>query len=117
MIEHSGREKTGIPRFRVSFFKGVIMRRVTASRQVLAIQDWLTGRVAFYLERSVAEIDPAVALAEFGIDSVSALALCGDVEDEWNLEVDATMVFDYPTVKDIALYLDAELAARVPLAA
>lgn len=72
------------------------------------IQDWLVERVADYTERAPHQIDPAVPLAELGLDSVSAVNLCGEIEDEWSLDVDPTLVFDYPTIAAIAAHIAAE---------
>ncbi|MFG3618301.1 acyl carrier protein [Nocardia sp. NPDC047654] len=72
------------------------------------IQDWLVERVADYTERKPHEVDPVVPLAELGMDSVSAVSLCGEIEDRWSLEVDPVLVFEYPTIADIAAYLAAE---------
>lgn len=72
------------------------------------IQDWLVERVAAYTERAPHEVDPVVPLAELGMDSVSAVSLCGEIEDRWSLEVDPVLVFEYPTIADIAAYLAAE---------
>ncbi|BDT92324.1 MULTISPECIES: acyl carrier protein [Nocardia] len=72
------------------------------------IQDWLVERVADYTERAPREVDPVVPLAELGLDSVSAVTLCGEIEDRWSLEVDPVLVFEYPTIADIAAYLAAE---------
>ncbi|MEU1545244.1 MULTISPECIES: acyl carrier protein [Nocardia] len=72
------------------------------------IQDWLVERVADYTERAPHEVDPVVPLAELGMDSVSAVSLCGEIEDRWSLEVDPVLVFEYPTIADIAAYLAAE---------
>jgi acyl carrier protein len=74
------------------------------------IQDWLVERVADYTERAPHEVDPVVPLAELGMDSVSAVSLCGEIEDRWSLEVDPVLVFEYPTIADIAAYLAAEFA-------
>ncbi|WP_327115090.1 acyl carrier protein [Nocardia sp. NBC_01730] len=74
------------------------------------IQGWLVGRVADYTERAPHQVDPAVPLAELGLDSVSAVNLCGEIEDRWSLDIDPTQVFDYPTIVDIAGYLAAESA-------
>ncbi|MEU4345618.1 acyl carrier protein [Nocardia sp. NPDC023852] len=41
---------------------------------------------------------------------MSALNLCGEIEDRWSLDIDPTLVFDYPTIVDIAGYLAAESA-------
>ncbi|MFI9412899.1 acyl carrier protein [Nocardia gamkensis] len=73
-----------------------------------AIQDWLVERVADYTERAPHQVDPVVPLAELGMDSVSAVSLCGEIEDRWSLEVDPVLVFEYPTIADIAAYLAAE---------
>ncbi|WP_063049915.1 acyl carrier protein [Nocardia arthritidis] len=79
----------------------------TISRST-TIQDWLVERVADYTERAPHEVDPVVPLAELGLDSVSAVSLCGEIEDRWSLEVDPVLVFEYPTIADIAAYIDAE---------
>ncbi|MBF6078063.1 acyl carrier protein [Nocardia beijingensis] len=72
------------------------------------IQDWLVRRVADYTERAPHEVDPLVPLAELGLDSVSAVGLCGEIEERWSLEADPTLVFEYPTIAEIAAYIAAE---------
>ncbi|MFC9664216.1 MULTISPECIES: acyl carrier protein [unclassified Nocardia] len=73
-------------------------------------QDWLIERVADYTERAPHQVDPTIPLAELGMDSVSAVALCGEIEDRWMLDIDPTLVFEYPTIAAIATYLTAEIA-------
>ena len=75
-----------------------------------SIERWVIERVAFYLDCSLRDIDPSVPLAETGIDSASAIGLCGDVEDHWQIDADPTLVFDYPTISDIAAFIAGELA-------
>ncbi|MER5210220.1 acyl carrier protein [Streptomyces sp. NPDC002838] len=75
-----------------------------------AIRRWLVDRVAYYLERTTAEIDEGTELAEMGLDSVYALTLCGDVEDRFGLVVEPTMAWDHPTIDAITAHLAAELA-------
>ena len=81
-------------------------------QQTAEIRSWLLERLAYYLERPVDEIDPTAPLAESGISSVSAVSLVGDVEDRFEINVDPTMVFDYPTVAEIAAFIWTETAAR-----
>ena len=81
-------------------------------QQTAEIRQWLIERIAFYLERPADDIDPTVPLAEAGIDSVSATSLCGDVEDRFEINADPTMVFDYPTVADIAAFIHSETSGR-----
>ncbi|MFG2822960.1 acyl carrier protein [Kitasatospora sp. NPDC048365] len=69
------------------------------------IRGWLVERVGYYLQRPAEEIDPAVALTEYGLDSVYAFALCGDIEDTLRLSVDPTLVWDVNTVDALAEHL------------
>jgi acyl carrier protein len=73
---------------------------------------WLTSRVAWHLEVPTHAIDPAVPLAEMGVDSVRALGLVGDVEAHWDIEVDPTLVFDYPTLAHIADFICESVEPR-----
>ena len=82
----------------------------TTAHPSTGIQDWLVERVADYTDRAPHQVDPSIPLAELGMDSVSAVSLCGEIEDRWNLEIDPTLVFDYPTIAAIAGYLADEFA-------
>lgn len=73
---------------------------------------WLTERLASYLEVSAAAIDPMRPLAEMGVDSVHAVSLVGDVEAHFDIDVDPTMIFDYPTLSHIAEYIGAAVAEQ-----
>ncbi|MER6977464.1 acyl carrier protein [Streptomyces carpinensis] len=74
-----------------------------------APHDWLLDRLSLYLRRAPDTIDPTVPLAEYGMDSVSALSLCGDLEDEFGLDVEPTLLWDHPTVASLTGYLCAVL--------
>ncbi|MEU1513054.1 acyl carrier protein [Streptomyces sp. NPDC005811] len=75
------------------------------------IRTWLVERIAYYLDRPADEIDPSGPLVEIGLDSVYALTLCGDVEDEFGILVEPTMAWDHPTVDALTAHL-AEQVAR-----
>ncbi len=75
------------------------------------LRAWVLARVAYYIEGDVADIDPDAKLVGYGLDSVYALSLCGDIEDEYGLEVDPTLAWDYPTVNAIARCLADRLGA------
>ena len=81
----------------------------TSDYQQLA--DWLTTRVAGYLNVAPETIDVDTPLADCGIDSVSGLALCADLQCEKGFDVDTTIIWDYATIDAIAAYLVAERAA------
>ncbi|MGC5225268.1 acyl carrier protein [Micromonospora sp. DT81.3] len=66
------------------------------------IEQWLTGRVIAYGKVTADKFTVDTPLSELGLDSVYALTLCGDIEDEFELEVDPTIVWDYPTIRELA---------------
>jgi aryl carrier-like protein len=74
------------------------------------LADWLTTKVAGYLNVSPNTIDIDTPLADFGIDSVMAMTLCADLHEE-GFPVDTTIVWDHPTINAIATYLITEGSA------
>lgn len=77
-----------------------------------ALAGWLVGHVAAYTRLSADEIDRAAPLTDYGLDSVAALSLCGDIEDEFDLVVEPTVAWDHPTVEALVAYLLAELGPQ-----
>ncbi|MFD5572531.1 acyl carrier protein [Streptomyces cadmiisoli] len=76
------------------------------------LEGWLTERVAFHLHRSPREIDPDTPLADYGIDSVAAISICGEIEEHFRLAVAPTVAYDYPTVHAIGGHLAELLRLR-----
>jgi acyl carrier protein len=72
------------------------------------LTDWLTIKVAGYLNVSSDTIDIDTPLADCGIDSLSAILLCVDLQCEKGFDVETTIVWDYVTIGGIAAYLTAE---------
>ncbi|GAA4085939.1 acyl carrier protein [Streptomyces shaanxiensis] len=73
---------------------------------------WLTERVAFHLHRACDEIDPDTPLADYGIDSVAAISICGEIEQHYRLAVAPTIAYDFPTVHAITGHLVERLADK-----
>jgi acyl carrier protein len=69
------------------------------------LRPWLVQRVADYTERDPATIDPAAPLSAFGLDSVYALALCGEIEDYLGVSLEATVIWDHPSVDALVAFL------------
>jgi acyl carrier protein len=75
------------------------------------LADWLTTRVARYLNVPPETIDVDTPLADCGIDSVAGLELCVDLQCEKGFDVETTIVWDYATIGAIAEYLTGERVA------
>lgn len=65
-------------------------------------REWLLERLRHYLGRPVSETVP---LSEYGLDSVIALSLYGDIEEEFGPLVEPGDIWSHPTVRDLARYL------------
>jgi acyl carrier protein len=83
----------------------------TISHSVETLRPWLAGRVAAYVQVPVHQILTHVPLAEYGLNSVYALTLTGDIEDHLGLVIDPTMMWDHPTIDAITDALLRELGA------
>jgi acyl carrier protein len=77
---------------------------------------WLTTQLASHLEVPATSIDVMVPLAEMGVDSVHALSLVGEVEMRFDIDVDPTMIFDYPTLARIAEFISIAVDAQEQVA-
>ena len=72
---------------------------------VAEIQDWVVAYLADLLEIEPEEIDVTVPFERYGLDSSAAVALTGDLEDWLEVEIDPTLLYDYPTVEALVKYL------------
>lgn len=69
------------------------------------LREWIAHRVADYLECAPEAIDPGVPLSDYGLDSVYAFVLCGDLEDHLGFPVDPTVVWDHRSVEELSAHL------------
>ena len=70
--------------------------------------DWLTVKVACYLGVLPDAIRTDIPLADCGIDSISGMALCADLNYEKGFNVETTIVWDCATIDEIAAYLTGQ---------
>lgn len=75
------------------------------SGSVQELRAWLIERIAEYLERDPAQIDPRANFEAQGLDSMAALTLCDDIEDTIGLVVEPTLAWDHPTIDKLAEFL------------
>ncbi|MFD9304949.1 acyl carrier protein [Streptomyces sp. NPDC060048] len=85
-------------------------------RNAAPLYGWLIERLSVYLGRHPDSIDASVPLAEYGLDSVGALSLCGDVEDDFAIPLEPAWVWDHSTVHDLVAHLAARGARPATVA-
>ncbi|MGB8345252.1 MAG: SDR family oxidoreductase, partial [Ktedonobacteraceae bacterium] len=81
-------------------------------RSLAMIQDWLVARLAAYLDLEPSSIDIHAAFASYGLPSVDAVGLSGDLEDWLERELSPTLAYDYPSIALLARYLVGDTATH-----
>jgi len=69
------------------------------------IQAWLIANIASIVEINPKEIDIAKPLEYYGMDSMQAMHLSGDLEEWMGRTLSPTVVWDYPTIDLLAKHL------------
>lgn len=76
-----------------------------------AIQHWLSSYLSEQLLIEPQEIDIQLPLEDYGLDSVEMLSLTGALEDWLGYQLSPDLVYEYPTIKELARHL-AEKSAK-----
>ena len=77
------------------------MDRLNASETL----QWLQQEVASLLDLPPEQVSLDRPLAEQGLDSADAVGLSGEIEERLHVELDPTLVFEYPTLRQLVDYL------------
>jgi acyl carrier protein len=78
-----------------------------------AIQTWLVNQLGELLSLDTSTIDVSQPLTRYGLDSIDAVTLVGDLEDWLDLELPSTLLWDYPTIQKASAYLVEEFEVTV----
>lgn len=76
----------------------------------LQLEDWLCEKIAAEIGVSADEVDRDEAFAAFGLDSMQAVALSGELETLLGRRLAPTLLWDHPSVTRLAAHLTAEVA-------
>lgn len=74
------------------------------------IRRWLIANIASVVNMDPAQIDVKQTFDNYGMDSLQAVSLSGDLENWLNREISPTVVWDYPTVEQLARHLSENYA-------
>jgi acyl carrier protein len=78
------------------------------------IRDWCVKYLASALDLPASQIDPNAKFTRLGMDSVVAASLVAELEIWLDLELAPDVVFEYPTVAELARYLAERRAGVSP---
>jgi len=69
------------------------------------IRAWLVAEVSKRKIIPIETIDTTVPFANYELDSMEAVNLAGELEDWLGVELEPTLVWDYPTIDKLARHL------------
>ena len=69
------------------------------------LEDWLISRVAQLLKQAADDIDPDMPFNSLGLDSVNVMDLIVELDDLLGIEIESTIVWDYPTIRLLSEYV------------
>jgi acyl carrier protein len=75
------------------------------------ITDFILDRLSAQTHQPKENIDIQLPLANYGVDSIHALSLCAELEEWLNIEIEPTIAWDYPTIAQMAEFLESEVTA------
>jgi acyl carrier protein len=75
------------------------------------IQAWLVSHLAAVLEIEPAQVEVTTPFDRYGLDSVAAIGLTGDLEEWLGYDLDPTLLYDYPTIESVSRHLAEEVKA------
>ena len=89
---------------------GVFVRAKDADEA--AIRDWCVQYLARTLGLTDEQIQPDVKFARLGLDSANSVYLIVELEEWLELELTPDLLFDHPTISDLARYLAGRAAGE-----
>lgn len=78
------------------------------------LQQLLVTLLARELRIDPHSVDGDRPFTHYGLDSIAALTIAGDLEDTLSVELASTLLWDCPTVNSLAAHLGGMLPRREP---
>ena len=77
-----------------------------------SLRSWLIDWLAREMEIDQATIDPKRAFLSYGMDSMKAMTMVGDLEAMLSLRLPPTLAWDYPDIDALSAHLVDRLTAE-----
>ena len=74
------------------------------------IKSWLANKVAAVVKTDASRVEFDTSFAHLGLDSLAAITISGELEQWLEMEIDATILYQYPTIEELSGYLIEEMA-------
>ena len=81
---------------------------------VAIIRQWLVAQLADRLELDPTQIDVNKPLAEYGLNSATAVGISGELQEWLGRSLPVTLLYDYPTIAALSQFLSAPKIGASP---
>jgi len=78
------------------------------SVSVDSLKSWLSGWLGEELAMDPGQVDTGQTFLSYGLDSVQAMTMVGDLEVKFSRRLAPTLAWDYPTIDALAEHLAAQ---------
>ena len=70
-----------------------------------AVREWLVDHLSKTVKTARERLDADAPFARYGLNSLDAVTLVMDLEDQLGVELPPTLLWDYPTINKCAAHL------------
>ena len=87
---------------------------IVAGHDTAAVANWLVAQLAQRLRLNPQGIDLHTPFVDYGLDSVQAVSMAGDLENWLGRSLSPTLIWDFPTIDDLSRHLAGQEEAEAP---
>lgn len=85
--------------------------QVVDGRDEAAVRSWLVERLASHLKQESSSIDPAKPFEDYGLDSMFAVKVTGELEKVVEMRLSPALLFENTCVNDVARVISSSAKA------
>lgn len=78
---------------------------LTGEQLAQSIESWLIAKISDWLAIDASDIDRTEPTTNYGMNSMTAMTMAGELEDWLDIELEGTVLFDHPSVEALTRYL------------
>ena len=74
---------------------------MTMEIEVQSVTNFLTEKISEYSKVPVTDLSPDMILEDIGLSSLDIVMISGEIEDEFAIEIDPTVIFESKTINEV----------------
>jgi len=83
------------------------MKQEAGTALNLTLKNWLINYISKRCDIPATELHPDIPFEEFGIDSIQAVKITSELEQEFQISVEPTALFEFNTIELLAAHVSS----------